>query len=93
MPLNKKGEEIKEAMEKEYGEKKGKEVFYASENKGTISGVTKHEHAGKVMERHKEYESHEHREEHRAKEHESHMKEMAKEHEKTMNHDHESLKP
>lgn len=41
MPLNKKGKEIKGAMEKEYGTKKGKEVFYASENKGTIKGVTK----------------------------------------------------
>jgi len=41
MPLNAKGEEIKEAMKKEYGEKKGEQVFYASENKGTIKGVTK----------------------------------------------------
>lgn len=39
MPLTSKGEEIKEHMEKEYGEKKGEEVFYASRNKGTISGV------------------------------------------------------
>ena len=39
MPLNKKGREIKKNMEKEYGAKKGKEVFYASENKGTIKGV------------------------------------------------------
>jgi len=29
------------AMDKEYGEKKGKEVFYASRNKGTIKGVEK----------------------------------------------------
>ena len=41
MPLNKKGKEIKRAMEKEYGDKKGERVFYASENKGTIKGVTK----------------------------------------------------
>lgn len=41
MPLNKKGMKIKKAMEKEYGPKKGKSVFYASENKGTIKGVTK----------------------------------------------------
>jgi hypothetical protein len=27
------------AMKKKYGKKKGKSVFYASENKGTISGV------------------------------------------------------
>lgn len=39
MPLNKKGEKIKKAMQKEYGKKKGEQVFYASENKGTIKGV------------------------------------------------------
>jgi len=41
MPLNKKGAKIKANMMKEYGPKKGKQVFYASENKGTIKGVTK----------------------------------------------------
>lgn len=41
MPLNKKGEKIKQAMEKEYGKKKGDKVFYASENKGTIKGIKK----------------------------------------------------
>jgi len=41
MPLNKKGKEIKAAMTKTYGAKKGKSVFYASENKGTIKGVVK----------------------------------------------------
>jgi hypothetical protein len=41
MPLNKKGKKILTAMQKEYGKEKGKEVFYASENKGTISGVKK----------------------------------------------------
>ena len=41
MPLNKKGKKIKKAMEKEYGKEKGERVFYASENKGTIKGVTK----------------------------------------------------
>ncbi len=41
MPLTKKGKKIEEAMEKEYGEEKGKQVFYASENKGTIKGVHK----------------------------------------------------
>ena len=41
MPLTKKGDKIKRAMEKEYGDKKGKKVFYASENKGTIKGVAK----------------------------------------------------
>jgi hypothetical protein len=41
MPLTKKGEKIKYAMEKEYCPNKGKSVFYASENKGTIKGVAK----------------------------------------------------
>ena len=41
MPLTKKGEKIKSAMQKEYGKKKGKEVFYASQNKGTIKGTHK----------------------------------------------------
>jgi hypothetical protein len=39
MPLTNKGESILSGMEKEYGAKKGEEVFYASRNKGTISGV------------------------------------------------------
>ena len=43
MPLNSKGKKIKSAMEKEYGAKAGKKVFYASENKGTIKGVTSRE--------------------------------------------------
>lgn len=41
MPLNKKGEKIKAAMMEEYGPEHGKQVFYASENKGTITGVTR----------------------------------------------------
>ena len=41
MPLTKKGKKIKSAMEKEYGAKKGKQVFYASQNKGTIKGTHK----------------------------------------------------
>lgn len=41
MPLTKKGKEIKENMEKEYGSEKGGSVFYASKNKGTIRGVEK----------------------------------------------------
>lgn len=41
MPLNAKGRKIKRAMEKRYGKEKGERVFYASENKGTIKGVTK----------------------------------------------------
>lgn len=39
MPLTAKGNEIKSAMVKEYGEKKGEEVFYASKNAGKITGV------------------------------------------------------
>jgi CMP-N-acetylneuraminic acid synthetase len=41
MPLTKKGAKIRQAMEKFYGKKEGDAVFYASENKGNISGVTK----------------------------------------------------
>ena len=41
MPLSDKGRKIKSAMTKEYGKKKGTRIFYASENKGTIKGVTK----------------------------------------------------
>lgn len=42
MPLTKKGTKILKSMKKEYkGEEKGKEVFYASTNKGTITGVHK----------------------------------------------------
>ncbi len=43
MPLTKKGEKIKKNMEKEYGKKKGEQVFYASQNKGTIKGTHKEE--------------------------------------------------
>ena len=39
MPLTAKGEKIKGAMEEKYGKEKGEEVFYASKNKGTITGV------------------------------------------------------
>jgi hypothetical protein len=39
MPLTEKGEKIKGAMEKQYGPEKGEKVFYASKNKGKISGV------------------------------------------------------
>jgi hypothetical protein len=38
MPLTSKGRKIMAAMEKEYG-KDAEKVFYASRNKGTISGV------------------------------------------------------
>lgn len=39
MPLTEKGATIKKAMSEEYGPEKGERVFYASKNKGTISGV------------------------------------------------------
>lgn len=39
MPLNKTGEKIKREMMKEYGEKKGEKVFYASVNKGILPKV------------------------------------------------------
>ena len=37
MPLNAKGKRILQRMKETYGDKKGERVFYASENKGTIS--------------------------------------------------------
>ena len=39
MPLTAKGEKILQSMQKMYGAEKGKSVFYASKNKGTITGV------------------------------------------------------
>lgn len=39
MPLTAKGKKIKRAMKKTHGSKKGKEVFYASQAKGTIKGT------------------------------------------------------
>jgi hypothetical protein len=39
MPLTPKGSKILANMQNEYGSDKGKSVFYASANKGTISGV------------------------------------------------------
>jgi len=41
MPLTEKGHSIMSAMVHQYGSKKGKRVFYASRNKGTITGVEK----------------------------------------------------
>lgn len=41
MPLTDKGSKILKNMKREYGAKKGKSVFYASINKGTISGAEK----------------------------------------------------
>jgi hypothetical protein len=39
MPLTKKGEKIKKAMQEQYGKKAGERVFYATENKGNIKGM------------------------------------------------------
>ena len=39
MPLTAKGERIMKAMKAQYGDKKGEEVFYASANAGTLTGV------------------------------------------------------
>ena len=41
MPITKKGKKVMSAMKKTYGAKKGKQVFYASKNKGVIKGVEK----------------------------------------------------
>jgi hypothetical protein len=41
MPLSKKGAKVKRAMTKEYGKKKGEAVFFASVNKGTVTGAKK----------------------------------------------------
>jgi hypothetical protein len=47
VPLTGKGEKIKKAMTEQYGEKKGEQVFYASANKGAITGIEKRKHANK----------------------------------------------
>lgn len=39
MPLTAKGNDILEAMRKEYGKEEGERIFYASRNSGVISGV------------------------------------------------------
>lgn len=44
MPLTRKGSDILEAMRAKYGTKKGTSVFYASANKGTITGVHQTHH-------------------------------------------------
>jgi len=42
MPLTAKGKRILAAMKKEYGDKKGEQVFYASKHAGKIKGVEGH---------------------------------------------------
>jgi len=39
MPLTDRGRTIMASMKKQYSQKKGEQVFYASKNKGTITGV------------------------------------------------------
>lgn len=51
MPLTQKGKEIMRAMKKEYGKEKGEGVFYASRNKGTISGVKKSDSKSKALQK------------------------------------------
>jgi hypothetical protein len=41
MPLTKKGKSIYAAMREHYGPEKGRQVFYASQNKGKIKGTHK----------------------------------------------------
>lgn len=41
MPLTKKGKKTLLAMKSTYGDKKGTSVFYASVNKGTVTGAEK----------------------------------------------------
>jgi|TARA_R100001440_G_scaffold42155_1_gene61816 hypothetical protein len=41
MPLTKKGKKIMKSMKKQYGKKRGEQVFYATKNKGKIKGVKK----------------------------------------------------
>ena len=41
MPLTKKGKKIMKSMKKQYGKKRGEQVFYAPKNKGKIKGVKK----------------------------------------------------
>jgi len=41
MPLTKKGKSILATMKKHYGRVRGKQVFYASQQKGVIKGTHK----------------------------------------------------
>jgi hypothetical protein len=48
MPLTKKGKKIRRSMREQYGKKKGDRVYYASQNKGTITGTHKKRKKGKA---------------------------------------------
>jgi len=50
MPLTKKGKKILGSMKESYGSDKGKKVFYASKNKGSVKGVDK-KHGGMAKHR------------------------------------------
>lgn len=41
MPMSKAGRKIKKNLEEQYGKKRGKQIFYAMENKGKIPGMAK----------------------------------------------------
>jgi hypothetical protein len=41
MPLTKKGAQIMRSMKKQYGKKKGEQVFHATKNAGKLKGVEK----------------------------------------------------
>jgi hypothetical protein len=41
MPLTEKGKKIMASMKSQYGPQKGEQVFYASQNKGIITGTHK----------------------------------------------------
>lgn len=47
MPITKSGKKVLSSMKKEYGEKKGKEVFYASINKGKKGSTKWHKMSGR----------------------------------------------
>lgn len=49
MPQTKTGEKVLSAMEKEYGAKKGKQVFYASINKGKAGSEKWHKTAERKL--------------------------------------------
>jgi hypothetical protein len=46
MPLTAKGKKIRKSMREQYGKKRGDEVYYASQNKGTITGTEKKQKRG-----------------------------------------------
>lgn len=41
MPLTAKGKKVKKSMQKQYGKNRGERVFYATERKGAVKGLTK----------------------------------------------------